>query len=87
MSLFKLKYDTDPEFKEKHLKYIKEKINCECGKKLSRSNLSSHRKSKLHMSTVNNKNVHEEEINEITKKYIEALEMITKNVIKAKTIN
>lgn len=82
MSQFKIKYNNDQTFKEKHLKYIKEKITCECGKKLSRSNLSSHRKSKLHLNIVNKKNDHDSQINEITKKYIEALELITKNKIK-----
>ena len=56
MSSFKDKYDNDPVFKANHLKYIKEKINCpHCGKITSRSNLSSHRKSKVCLKLTSSK--------------------------------
>lgn len=49
---FKEKYDTDPDFKKKHIKYCVEKLKCECGCMVMRSNLSTHRKSKKHLHIV-----------------------------------
>ena len=46
-------YYSDPEFKKKHLKYIKEKVECSCGKQISRSNMSTHVKTKLHQKRLN----------------------------------
>jgi len=45
---FKKYYYDHPEFREKHLARMKEKISCECGCVVSRSNLSKHQKSKKH---------------------------------------
>lgn len=42
-------YYADPEFREKHLKYVMEKTNCQCGKMVARCNLGRHRKSKVHI--------------------------------------
>lgn len=42
------RYRTDPEFKERHKKYISEKIECECGREVQRVGLYTHRKSKIH---------------------------------------
>lgn len=42
-------YYADPEYKSKHLTYIKEKISCPgCGAMVMRCNLSKHKKSKIH---------------------------------------
>lgn len=42
-------YYINPEYKEKHLTYIKEKINCPgCGALVMRCNMSKHKKSKVH---------------------------------------
>lgn len=49
---FKEKYDTDLDFKKKHIKYCVEKLKCECGCMVMRSNLSTHRKSKKHLHIV-----------------------------------
>ena len=81
-SSFKDRYDTDVEFKKRHLNCIKEKIVCHCGKTVARSNLSGHRKTRVHLDAVKSKSSHEEEINEITKKYIEALNVLTNKKIK-----
>jgi len=82
MSSFKNKYDNDPVFKANHLKYIKEKINCShCGKITSRSNLSSHRKSKLCLKISSSKIDADSKINEITQRYIEALSLLSKKQI------
>ena len=81
-SSFKDRYDTDVEFKKRHLNYIKENIVCHCGKTVARSNLSGHRKTRVHLDAVKSKSSHEEEINEITKKYIEALNVLTNKKIK-----
>ena len=43
-SVFK-QYYSNPEFKEKHLTYMKEKVPCpDCSKNISRSHMSNHRK-------------------------------------------
>ncbi len=42
-------YCKDPEFREKHLKHIKEKITCECGFETSRCNLTTHKKKGSHI--------------------------------------
>ena len=81
-SSFKDRYDNDVEFKKRHLNYIKEKIVCQCGKTVARSNLSGHRKTQVHLDAFKSKSSHEEEINEITKKYIEALNVLTNKKIK-----
>lgn len=48
-SAFKQKYDTDPEFKKKHLLYLSEKVECEiCNKKFFRSNKVKHINSLYH---------------------------------------
>lgn len=44
-------YYSDPAFREKHLKYVREKVICkECGKMYSRSNISNHKKTKKHLN-------------------------------------
>ena len=35
-------YYADPEFKKRHLEYVNEKIECACGRSISRSNYSKH---------------------------------------------
>lgn len=45
-------YHSDPEFRQKHLDKLKEKIICECGFVTARCNLSRHRKSHLHINKI-----------------------------------
>ena len=45
-------YYADPDFREKHLSYIKEKVECQCGSTISRCNTGHHRKSKKHLKWV-----------------------------------
>ena len=42
------RYQTEPEFRAQHLKYMKTKVECKCGKFISRANLPRHRASKPH---------------------------------------
>lgn len=42
-------YYQDEEFKRKHLAKMKEKIECECGKFITRSNMAAHKKTNLHL--------------------------------------
>ena len=42
-------YYKDPEFKEKHQKYIKEKIACDCGKSVMRVAMAKHKRTKVHL--------------------------------------
>lgn len=41
-------YYSNPEYREKHRAYSKEKVECDCGRMISRSNLNTHRKTPLH---------------------------------------
>ena len=41
------------ENREKHLAYVCEKIECECGRSVCRSHLPKHRNSKLHVKSLN----------------------------------
>ncbi len=72
---FKEYYDSNPEFREKHLNKLRERIICECGKSVARSNLSRHKKTTLHIKHLNCKT------NELaeTKKKLRRLERIIKN--------
>jgi len=67
-------YYADPEFKKKHLAYVKEKVMCDCGKEISRSNMSAHVKTKLHQ-----KKLDRSVLEDIKKKY---LDMILQEQIK-----
>lgn len=48
-------YYSNPEFKEKHQKYMLETIECECGCKVMRSNISKHRKTPKHKKMMDKK--------------------------------
>lgn len=41
-------YYADPEFRERHLRYIKEKLPCTCGKLVSRANMHKHKLTNIH---------------------------------------
>jgi len=41
-------YKNDKQFREKHLTYMKVKVQCECGLLTGRQNASRHRTSQLH---------------------------------------
>ncbi len=45
---FKDYYNNNPAFKAKHIKYICEKIECDCGSILARGNMYNHKKTKKH---------------------------------------
>jgi hypothetical protein len=45
---FKDYYNSDPEFRRRHLDYISERVPCECGFVTSRCNLSKHRRCRNH---------------------------------------
>lgn len=42
-------YYANADFKRRHLDKMKEKIECECGKFITRSNMSAHKKTKVHL--------------------------------------
>ena len=52
MSSFK-KYYSDPEFRERHLNYMKEKVICDCGFMTSRNNMTRHKRSRNHTNRIN----------------------------------
>lgn len=47
-SKFALRYNTDPEFRERHQEYMAQSTTCECGCTCKRYNMSRHRKTKKH---------------------------------------
>ena len=44
----KKNYYADPEYREKHLAYVKEKIECECGKMVCRCYMAAHQRKPVH---------------------------------------
>ena len=59
-------YYADPEFREKHLKYITEKLPCECGCMVSRVNWLRHAKTNKHKKLMESKKVNDIDIMELT---------------------
>lgn len=49
---FKQLYDSNPEFRKRHLEKMKQEAQCECGVSLKRSHLGRHRKSKKHLKAI-----------------------------------
>jgi|SRR5580704_6683619 hypothetical protein len=81
MSKFKIRYQNDDEFREAHLAYIKERIQCkECGRYVTRNNMTRHRKSNLHKKNIietadiSKFEKHKKTINRIYDKKIRAIE-------------
>lgn len=68
-------YYADPEYKEKHLKYVKTKIICGCGSETRRCNISVHRASKKHIAWVNKNN-------DIKNIYLSRIEILTTKIEK-----
>ena len=52
-----VKYKNDPEFRAKHLAKMKEKVMCDCGKEISKSNMVTHQKSHIHLKKVGQQNI------------------------------
>lgn len=63
-------YYADEEFKKKHQKYMLETIECECGCKVMRSNISKHKKTPKHTKMMDKKevNINEETYNRLLNK-------------------
>ena len=59
-------YYANPEFKEKHQKYMLEPIECECGCVVMRSNISKHKKTPKHLKKMMEKKKVDISINEDT---------------------
>jgi hypothetical protein len=45
-------YYQDEDFKKKHLAYILTKCECSCGKQITRSNMSAHKKTAAHQKKI-----------------------------------
>eukprot|EP00734_Pompholyxophrys_sp_LG126_P000103 Pompholyxophrys_sp_v1_NODE_6_length_8036_cov_9.951134.p6 type:complete len:107 gc:universal NODE_6_length_8036_cov_9.951134:1824-1504(-) len=48
-------YYADPEYKERHLAYLNEKVECECGLVTARNYLWKHRKTNKHKKKIDKK--------------------------------
>ncbi|GAM25407.1 hypothetical protein SAMD00019534_085820 [Acytostelium subglobosum LB1] len=56
MSLFKEYYwDENSEFRERHKAYIKQKVRCDCGFEVGRTNLNRHKQGYIHKQLMANK--------------------------------
>ncbi len=51
---FKEYYDSNPEFRKRHLEKCLTKVVCECGRVTNRCSLSRHKKSKIHLKQMEN---------------------------------
>ena len=49
------RYNEDKEYRVKHLQYMQEKVECGCGKTLSRSYMSGHRQTRAHQNWLSSK--------------------------------
>lgn len=47
--VFKKYYESNPEFRERHIANMLERIDCPCGAKVMRSNITRHLKTNLHL--------------------------------------
>ena len=45
---FKQRYDSDPEYRIKHLEYMKTEAQCECGVTVKRCHMGRHKNTKKH---------------------------------------
>ena len=70
-------YYKDDEFKKKHQAYMLESIECECGCKVMRSNISKHRKTPKHKKMMDKKDtsINEKTYNFLLKKLKEDLNL------------
>jgi hypothetical protein len=67
---FKERYNSDEEYRKKHLEYIKAKVPCECGMMVARNNTTKHRETNRHinkMATNNQKIITNEEYEALQK--------------------
>ena len=51
MSTFAIRYKNDPNFRDKHLQYMNEKVQCEaCNIGVKRALMTQHKRTKTHMA-------------------------------------
>jgi hypothetical protein len=65
-------YNSDPDFRKKHLAKMCEKVKCECGFVTARCNMSRHKKSHLHiekMEKINKEKEIREKIENLKKEF------------------
>lgn len=65
---FKERYQ-DPEYKEKHKQYVNQKIECDCGKSVTRAGLALHKRSRIHQKRLDEKKNNDE--TELLKRILE----------------
>jgi hypothetical protein len=53
---FKEYYNSNEEFKKRHLEKLREKVFCPCGHLVARVNLSKHKRTKVHLTQLEYKN-------------------------------
>ena len=82
-------YYADPEFKEKHLKYITEKLPCECGCMVTRVNWLRHAKTNKHKKLMEMKELNEIDDNELNnlKRQVKTLQKTIEKISNQKNSN
>lgn len=68
---FKEKYTSDPDYKAKHMKYISEKLECECGCMVMRVAMAKHKRTAKHDKLVKSKQKnHDVDIEELVERLV-----------------
>ena len=62
-------YYAKPEYKERHLNYCKQKVECSCGKSVSRANMTHHKKTKKHQNILQQQNSDKEKMSKLLDLY------------------
>jgi hypothetical protein len=50
---FKEYYNSNPEFKKRHLEKMKTKLTCECGRVVNKAHMCKHLRSSVHIKSLN----------------------------------
>lgn len=77
-SIFKKKYDSDPDFRNKHLAYLQQHVECPgCGRSIQRCNMTRHKQTAIHKKNALKKfNDNIDKKDEIEKKFDEIIKII-----------
>ena len=78
---FKEYYYGNPEFRERHMKNMNERVMCECGILSSRANLMRHAKSRRHNSRLENpKELDKKQLIEMKKELAKMQKIIERSI-------
>lgn len=83
------KYHNDPEFKEKHIKRLTTKVECECGRKVLHGYMAIHRKKAIHTRAMEvkehaNKQISKDDLLKQLKQIQDCVKQLQKNLLEVK---